>query len=265
MGLGVVALYLLLAVWISSRLRAKIGHRAWRSIHALTYAVYGAATIHGLGTGSDTRTAWALILYASSVCLVGALAARRLLVPVARGQRRRPVLAAAGALAVVAGVAWAAIGPLASHWGARAGGTSGNRVAASASRKTKAAPAPKLLSGVVASPFEAAFNGRLTVGPIDGTGRVTIRIDGALQGSTRDHLEILLRGTPLADGGVSMEQSRVRMGAETPLYEGEIVALRGSQLVADVHSVRQALRLGITLHLGSDGQVSGSVRGTRTA
>ena len=54
MGLGIVALYMLLAVWVSSRLRRRIGHRLWRQIHVLAFAVYAAATLHGLGTGSDT-------------------------------------------------------------------------------------------------------------------------------------------------------------------------------------------------------------------
>ena len=64
MSLGIVSLYLLLAVWVSSRLRQRIGHRLWRRIHALAFAVYAAATLHGLGTGSDTRTVWAAALYA---------------------------------------------------------------------------------------------------------------------------------------------------------------------------------------------------------
>ena len=100
MGLGVVALYLLLAVWVSSQLRAHIGFRTWRTIHLLSYGVYGAATVHGLGTGSDTRTVWASALYAASVLVVGGLAGRRLLVPTSRGQRPRPVLAVVGSLAV---------------------------------------------------------------------------------------------------------------------------------------------------------------------
>ena len=75
MGLGIVALYLLLAVWLSSRLRTRIGYETWRRIHVLAYGVYVAATIHGLGTGSDTRSVWAPIVYASSVVVVGGLAA----------------------------------------------------------------------------------------------------------------------------------------------------------------------------------------------
>jgi hypothetical protein len=93
---------------------------------------------------------------------------------------------------------------------------------------------------------------------------VTIRIDGALRGGTRDHLEIYLQGVPLEDGGVAMERSRVRMGARTAVYHGEIVGLRGSQLVASLHSSRQDLRLAVALDLSrADGVVSGTVRGTK--
>jgi DMSO/TMAO reductase YedYZ heme-binding membrane subunit len=266
MGLGVVALYLLLAVWVSSRLRAHIDFRTWRAIHALSYGVYAAATIHGLGTGSDTRTAWASALYAASVLVVGGLAGRRLLVPTSRGQRPRPVLAAVGGLAITAIAIWSVTGPLAAHWGARAGGGSGSRAAASTRSSANRSASPAALpSGRVSTPFGAAFAGRVTVRPVDVSGRVTVRIDGALRGGTRDHLEIYLRGTPLDDGGVAMEQSRVRMGAATPMYRGEIVGLRGSQLVAALRSNAGPLRLVISLSLAGDGSVSGTVHGTGTA
>ena len=261
MGLGTVALYLLVAVWLSSQLRARISHRTWRTIHVLAYGVYGAATVHGLGTGSDTRTVWALSLYATSAVLVAALAGRRLLVPSARGDRPRPGLAAAGGLCLVAIVAWAGVGPLAAHWGARAGGVIDHPSAAAA--LISETRSNRSLSGAVALPFRAVFNGNLAVQPLDQTGRVTVRIDGALRGATSDHLEIYLRGVPLEDGGVAMEQSRVRMGAETALYQGQIVALRGQRLVAALHSAKRRLRLGITLNVLRGGIVTGSVRGTR--
>jgi hypothetical protein len=97
---------------------------------------------------------------------------------------------------------------------------------------------------------------------VDETGRETIRIDGALHGATRDHLEIYLRGVPLEDGGVAMEQSRVRMGTTTALYQGEIVGLRGLELVASVQSRTRRVRLVISLTLARDGSVSGSVQGS---
>jgi hypothetical protein len=102
----------------------------------------------------------------------------------------------------------------------------------------------------------------MPVRPVDVTGRVIVRIDGALRGGTRDHLEIYLRGTPLDDGGVALEQSRVRMGAATPMYRGKVVGLRGSQLIAGLRSNAGRLRLVISLNIAGDGAVSGRVRGT---
>ena len=259
MSLGIVALYLLLAVWVSSRLRHRIGHRLWRQIHVLAFGVYGAATLHGLGTGSDTRTIWAVALYALSVGLVGSLLAVRLLAPAGRDARRRPLAAGAAAVAVLAAAAWSLGGPFAPGWSARAGGTAAHAALAS--------PAPRIVAGsrstgVVRVPFTARYAGRLTVEPVNDRGRLTVRIDGALSGATKDHLEILIHGIPLENGGVAMEQSRVRMGTTTPLYHGEITSLDGTRLVAALRSTHQQLRLGLVLQIGQDGSVVGQVRGT---
>jgi hypothetical protein len=120
-------------------------------------------------------------------------------------------------------------------------------------------------TAVVHAPFTARYAGRLTVEPVNDRGRLTVRIDGALSGATRDHLEILIHGIPLEDGGVAMEQSRVRMGTTTPLYQGEITSLDGTRLVAAVRSPRQRLRLGLVLQIGRDGSVVGQVQGTTAA
>ncbi len=261
MGLGIVALYLLLAVWASTKLRRRLRYSLWRRLHMLAFAVYAAATIHGLGTGSDTRTVWGAALYLGSVGLVVVLLGARLLVPVGRDRVRRPLLASGVVASALAAGMWAASGPLAPHWGARAGGSRRDQT------RLRAAPAAqpvvqRPLGGAVHAPFSTRFAGRLAVGSVDGAGRVTVRIDGALRGTTSDHLEILLRGVPLDGGGVAMEQSRVRMGRETPLYQGEIVELRGGRMVALVRSPRQSLRLFIDLQLASDGRVAGVVRGS---
>ena len=261
MSLGVVALYLLLAVWISSRLRRRIGHRLWRQIHVLAFAVYGAATLHGLGTGSDTRTIWAAALYAGSIALVGALLAVRLLAPAGREARRRPVLAGAAAVAVLAAAAWSLGGPFAPGWSARAGGTAHTAVAAATPRRARPVAA-RLPSAVVRTPFTARYAGTLTIGQVNEQGRLTLRIDGALRGATKDHLEILIHGIPLEDGGVAMEQSRVRMGTTTALYRGEITSLHGTSLVAALRSPHQRLRVDLTLRIGRDGAVVGRARGT---
>ncbi|GAC1401120.1 MAG: hypothetical protein NVS4B12_05290 [Ktedonobacteraceae bacterium] len=78
MALGIVALYLGIAIGISTWLRPRIGYAWWRKLHILTLGVYAFATIHGIGTGTDTQTWWAFSLYLLSIVLVGSLLCRRL-------------------------------------------------------------------------------------------------------------------------------------------------------------------------------------------
>jgi hypothetical protein len=262
MGLGIVALYLLLAVWATTLLRTRIGHTTWRRVHALAFGVYAAATVHGLGAGTDTRTSWGTAVYVASVLLVLGLSMRRLLVPAGSRGQPRPALAIAAGVAALGVAAWAFSGPYAAGWGKHV------RTAQAVAATTAATPTAtqaRAPSAIVHLPFRARFVGRVQVAPVNETGRVTVRIDGALAGATRDHLEILLHGVPLQDGGVLMEQSRVRMGTTTPLYEGTVTGLRGTVLTALLHSPRQHLRLGINLQLTPDGRAKGRVRGTSVA
>jgi sulfoxide reductase heme-binding subunit YedZ len=73
LGLGVVAIYLLLAIVITSVLRPLFGHAAWRATHWLTYLMWPVAVIHGIGTGTDPRFAWMLAMEA--VCIGSVVAA----------------------------------------------------------------------------------------------------------------------------------------------------------------------------------------------
>jgi hypothetical protein len=262
MSLGIVSLYLLLAVWISTRLRARIGHALWRRIHLLAFLVYAGSTVHGLGTGSDTKTGWALAIYGASVLVVGGLIARRLLVPVARTDRRRPAAAALTGLTVLAVAGWVAVGPLSAHWGARTKHAGRTLAAASGTTRAKLATGSDISSGVVHAPFRASFSGTVTVSSPNDVGLVTVRIHGALHGGTQDHLEILVHGAPLDDGGVSMQASRVLMGRATPLYTGQIDQLNGNQIVATVSSGADRLRLHMSLRFTNDGNAGGTVSGT---
>jgi predicted ferric reductase len=78
MALGIVGLYLGIAIGISTWLRPHIGYKWWRRLHVLTLGVFALATIHGIGTGSDTQTWWALGIYLVSIVLVGSLLCRRM-------------------------------------------------------------------------------------------------------------------------------------------------------------------------------------------
>ncbi|HEX6678725.1 MAG TPA: ferric reductase-like transmembrane domain-containing protein [Actinomycetes bacterium] len=74
LGLGAVALDLLLAVLVTSLLRARLGHRTWRAVHWLAYGCWPVALVHGLGTGSDAGRAWMLAVdVAAAVAVLAAV------------------------------------------------------------------------------------------------------------------------------------------------------------------------------------------------
>src|SRR5437588_1505993 len=58
LGLGAIAAELLAAVVLSSLLRRLLGFRTWRAIHWLAYICWPVALVHGLGTGTDSGSAW---------------------------------------------------------------------------------------------------------------------------------------------------------------------------------------------------------------
>ena len=88
-GLGSLAAIGMLLVYVSFPLRKRIGARAWRRLHWLTYGVFALATVHGLAAGSDTRETWALALYGAATGAVIGATAWRILVPPTRGGSRR--------------------------------------------------------------------------------------------------------------------------------------------------------------------------------
>ena len=81
---GVLAGWLLLAVTGSFLLRKRIGYRAWRRLHWLTFALFALATVHGLASGTDAAQPWAHALYLGAVGSVAAATAWRALVPPGR-------------------------------------------------------------------------------------------------------------------------------------------------------------------------------------
>jgi predicted ferric reductase len=70
LGLGVVALDLLLAIVVTSLLRHVLGQRTWRLVHWLAYASWPIALVHALGTGSDASAPWMLGLAVACVATV---------------------------------------------------------------------------------------------------------------------------------------------------------------------------------------------------
>ena len=87
-GIGQVALYLLIPVTLSFYARKRLGPRGWRTVHGLSYGLYGLTLLHGVFSGSDTRSVWALGLYGfSALSLAGLTAYRVLLARTGAAQR----------------------------------------------------------------------------------------------------------------------------------------------------------------------------------
>lgn len=87
-GVGVLAAELMLVVYVSFALRRRIGQRNWRRLHWATYAIFAAATVHGLAAGTDTAQPWAFAIYLAAIGGVAAATAWRALTPPLTPQRR---------------------------------------------------------------------------------------------------------------------------------------------------------------------------------
>jgi methionine sulfoxide reductase heme-binding subunit len=73
LGLGALALDLLIAVTATSLLRHRMSHRPWRAVHVLAYLAWGLGLLHGLAIGTDAATAWGAAL--SYGCMAAVLVA----------------------------------------------------------------------------------------------------------------------------------------------------------------------------------------------
>jgi len=83
-ALGVVAMYLLAAVEVSSLLMRRLPRRLWRVVHLSSYVLFWAATFHLLTAGTDTRNPASRVVTAVVIAIVVFLTLVRAL-----GGRRR--------------------------------------------------------------------------------------------------------------------------------------------------------------------------------
>jgi sulfoxide reductase heme-binding subunit YedZ len=60
---GIFSLYSLVLVIASFYVRKYIGFRAWRTLHFITFAMFGGVTVHGIMAGTDTNEPWAKAIY----------------------------------------------------------------------------------------------------------------------------------------------------------------------------------------------------------
>lgn len=257
LGLGAVAFDLLLALVMTSLLRARVGLRLWRGIHWLAYASWPVALLHSLGTGSDARTGWVQLLAFASVASVALAIVWRAAATRAPGAVR-VVTAGAAVVGTLLLVGWYRGGPLRHGWASRAGTPKSLLGSAVAAPRPSAAP-------VALHPparFSGRFAGRITQSGPDGNGLMTVVVRGAAP-SAHARLHLALRGIPLEDGGVRMTASAVGFARGAQAYTGQINALEGDLVGVALHgSDGQALDLLLRLHIDpTTGSVTGLLRG----
>jgi sulfoxide reductase heme-binding subunit YedZ len=80
-GLGIAAAELLVALALTNHYRRRVPYRYWRRAHYLNFAVWTAATLHGIGSGTDRNAPWLIVLYAASAASVVTLVLWRALRP----------------------------------------------------------------------------------------------------------------------------------------------------------------------------------------
>ena len=83
---GIVAMYLLVAVELTSLVRPRLPHGLWKGVHTLSFVLFVVATVHILQAGTDTDDGWALYPVLAVTMVVAFLSVAR----AAGAGRRRP-------------------------------------------------------------------------------------------------------------------------------------------------------------------------------
>lgn len=86
-GIGVLGLEITLVVWLTTRLRDRMGYRLWQVIHRTASVGWVLVIAHGLMAGTDTRAAWAIVTYAACAGMVMGLMVPRMVISNRTGTR----------------------------------------------------------------------------------------------------------------------------------------------------------------------------------
>jgi len=76
-ALGVISMYLFLALIATSLLRRHLGQRAWRLVHWTSYLMWPLALAHTVTAGSDATAPWMLVVEACCLAIVAGAATWR--------------------------------------------------------------------------------------------------------------------------------------------------------------------------------------------
>ncbi|HZU59518.1 MAG TPA: hypothetical protein VE983_01040, partial [Solirubrobacteraceae bacterium] len=225
--------------------------------------------LHGLGTGSDTKTGWMLAIVVACVVIVVAAVVSRATAGWPRQVGARATALGACALLPLGLLVWLPGGPLAKDWARRAGtpasllghhsSTSGTASSSGAASSGAGGGSPAASSG-----FTAPVSGTVQQGPAAG-GQATVNISLAVSHQPLSKLAVQLQGQPIDGGGLQMTSSSVSLGtvSKPSLYRGSVTSLQGTTIQAHVQDgAGHGLTLTIQLKLSGE---SGAASGTVTA
>jgi sulfoxide reductase heme-binding subunit YedZ len=265
LGLGTVSFDLMIALVVTSLLRRRLGYRSWRWIHWLAYVSWPVAILHGLGTGTDVKSAWMLLL--TAVCIAAVFVA--VLVRIGRSESATAgIRTGTTVLAIAAPVGlaiFAVVGPLQKGWARRAGTPLrllGARTASTLPASTGTPVTSR--SGPLDRAFSATLSGTAAQSTVPNGSiiQLNLRLGGGVTGQMR----VRLGGAPLQGGGLTLTGSQVDLtGPGMPsALAGKVVSLLGNRFVARVSGTSGSvveLRANLSIDETS-GAVSGTVRGT---
>jgi sulfoxide reductase heme-binding subunit YedZ len=271
LGLGALALDLLLAVVITSLLRRRLRYGSWRAVHWLAYACWPIAFVHGLGTGSDGGSTWLLIV--DAVCLVAVVGAVGWRLGTATTAAWGRVAAAAltvGLVVVIIG--WALAGPASAGWARKAGtpdellaSGSGGPIGTTGATGTTGTTG-STDSGTVDIPVRLSDQLDATLSEHaqpDGTTRLIV--DGPITGNFAGTLHLELAGPPVHGGGIRLSSGQLTLGPTTVPTQasGPVKSLRGNTVTASVTEAGgRGMTVTVTLQLDEHaGRATGTVTG----
>lgn len=234
-GLGALAFDLMLAVVVTSLVRDRLGQRAWRAVHWASYACWPVAVLHGLGTGSDTKIGWVLLIYVTcTIAVLGALWWR-----IGKGWTPANATLRSGAVVVsvvvpLAIVGWTAAGPLRSGWARRAGTPASLLASSGRAIPPATTPTTSRSGSALSLPFDTSFRGSQSENGPDAQGLVSVVISGSFTDGSIGSLRLVLTGQPADGGGVQLTGSQVAIGpsANPNEFQGQVSQLEGDTVVA---------------------------------
>lgn len=236
LGLGAVAFDLMAAVVLTSLVRHRFGHRAWRATHWLVYAGWPLALVHSYGTGTDPKAHWMLLLSGACVALVLVAVVARVITGWPAHRPARLSALAAAAMLPLGLAAWLPSGPLAAGWSRRAGTppallAKAHAATTPAGRATAGSPATGRTARGLS--LTARFRGRVRQQQL-GPGAAVLDVALVVADPRLHDVHIRIEGSALPGGGVDMSDSQVSAGpaSDPKRYLGRVTGLAGATIEA---------------------------------